>query len=71
MQDLLLGTRGGSVLTYSQQYPWRGFAAVMAIILLLDFLFRKRSSISGSVDFSGSDCDGGDHAAAVAGAVKP
>jgi hypothetical protein len=60
MQDLLLGTRGGSVLTYSQQYPWRGFAAVMAIVLLLDFLFRKRSSISGSGgDFSGSDCDGG------------
>jgi len=44
----------------------------MAMILLLDFLFRKRSSINGSGgDFSGSDCDGGDHAAAVAVAVKP
>jgi hypothetical protein len=60
MHELLPRTWDVSVLAYSQQYPWRVFAAVMVAILLLDFLFRKGpSSIGAGGDFSGPDCDGG------------
>ena len=50
-------------MAYGQQYPWRVFAAVLVAILLLDLMFRKRSSSDGG-DFGGlgfgdGDGDGG------------
>lgn len=58
MQELLLGTWGPTIVTYSQQYPWRVFAGVLAAVLLLDLLFRKRPSGTGGGDFSGFDFGG-------------
>ena len=68
MQDLLFGTWGPQLadygrqtIAYSQQYPWRVFAAVLVAILIIDLMFRKRSSGSGDwpeLDFGGGDGDG-------------
>ena len=61
MQELLLGTWGSQIVAYGQQYPWRVFAAVIAALVLLDLMFRKRSSSDGG-DFGGlgdGDGDGG------------
>ena len=63
MQELLFGTWGPQIVSYSQQNPWRVFAMVLVTILLLDLLFRKQSSGTGGgpdigdLDFGG---DGGD-----------
>jgi len=32
MQEFLLGSWGPQILAYSQQYPWRVFAAVLVAI---------------------------------------
>jgi len=68
MQELLFGTLSGTwgpqIIAYSQQYPWRVFAAVLVAILLMDLMFRKRSSNTGDglelggLDFGGGDGDG-------------
>jgi uncharacterized membrane protein YgcG len=71
MQELLFGTWGPQIVSfsrqivaYSLQYPWRVFAAVLVVILLTD-LFRKRSSGTGDglelggLGFGGGDGDGG------------
>jgi hypothetical protein len=61
VQELLFGTWSPQIIAYSQQYPWRVFAAVLVAILLLDLMFRKRSSSDGG-DFGGlgfGDGDGG------------
>ena len=64
MQDLLFGTWGPQIIAYSQQYPWRVFAAVLVAILLTDLMFRKRSSGTGDglelggLDFGSGDGDG-------------
>jgi len=47
MQQLLFGTWGPQIIAYGEQYPWRVFAIVLAVILFLDFMFRNRSSGSG------------------------
>jgi len=63
MQELLFGTWGPQIVSYSQQNPWRVFAMVLVTVLLLDLLFRKQSSGTGdSPDFGGLDFggDGGD-----------
>jgi hypothetical protein len=61
MQELLFGTWSPPIIAYSQQYPWRVFAAVLVTILLLDLMFRKRSSGGGDgVDIGGFDCGDGD-----------
>ena len=62
MQELLFGTWGPQIVAYSQQYPWRVFAAVLVAILITDLMFRKRSSGTGDwpeLDFGGGDGDGG------------
>jgi hypothetical protein len=72
MQELLFGSWGPSivgfswqVVAYSLQYPWRVFACVLVAILLIDLMFRKRSSGTGDglelggLDFGGGDGDGG------------
>ena len=42
MQELLLGSWDPQIAAYSQQYPWRVFAAVLvATLLVLDLMFRK------------------------------
>jgi hypothetical protein len=64
MQELLFGTWGPQIIAYSQQYPWRVFAAVLVAILLMDLMLRKRSSGTGDglelggLDFGGGDGDG-------------
>jgi hypothetical protein len=59
MQELLFGTWGPQIVTYSQQNPWRVFAMVLMTVLLLDLLFRKQSSGAGdSSDFGGLDFGG-------------
>jgi len=61
VQEFLFGTWSPQIITYGQQYPWRVFAAVLVVILLLDLMFRKRSSSDGG-DFGGlgfGDGDGG------------
>jgi len=64
MQELLFGSWGPQIIAYSQQYPWRVFAAVLVAILLMDLMFRKRSSGTGDglelggLDFGGGDGDG-------------
>lgn len=64
MQELLLGTLGLQAFAYTQQHPWRVFAAVLVTILIADLLFRKRSSRSGDGgaggDFDFGLGDGGD-----------
>ena len=64
MQELLFGTLFGTwgpqIVAYSQQYPWRVFAAVLVAILFIDLMFRKRSSGAGDwpeLDFGGGDGD--------------
>jgi len=63
VQEFLFGSWSPQIIAYSQQYPWRVFAAVLVAILLLDLMFRKRSSSDGG-DFGGwgfgdGDGDGG------------
>ena len=63
MQELLLGSWSPQIIAYSQQYPWRVFAAVLVAVLLLDLMFRKRRSSSdggdiGGFDFGDSDGEG-------------
>ena len=61
MQELLFGSWGPQIVAYTQQYPWRVFAAVLVSVLLLDMLFRKNRGTTGDAggwDF-GSDGDGG------------
>ncbi len=65
MQELLFGTWSPQVIAYSQQYPWRVFAAVLVAIPLLDFMFLKGrlSGLDDGGDFGGSggsDCGDGD-----------
>ena len=73
MQELLFGTWGPQiarvgrqVAAYSVQYPWRVFAAVLVVILLIDLMFRRRSSGAGDglelggLDFGGDGDGGGD-----------
>jgi len=64
MQELLFGTWDPQILSYSQQYPWCVFAAVLVAILVLDLMFRegRLSGVGDGGDFGGSDCgdsDGG------------
>jgi hypothetical protein len=70
MQELLFGplllTWGPQIIGYVKQYPWRVFAAVLVFVLLMDLMFRKRSSRGGDgggfsgLDFGGDgDCGGG------------
>ena len=72
MQELLFGTWGPPIagfgrqsVAHSLQYPWRVFAAVLVVILLVDMMFRNRSSGTGDglelggLDFGGGDGDGG------------
>ena len=63
MQELLFGplllTWGPQIIDYVRQYPWRVFAAVLVFVLLMDLMFRKRSSRGGDGgDFSGLDFGG-------------
>jgi hypothetical protein len=64
MQELLFGTWGPQIIAFSQQYPWRVFAAVLVAILLMNLMFRKGSSGTGDgpelggLDFGGGDGDG-------------
>jgi hypothetical protein len=59
MQQLLFGAWGPQIIAYSAQNPWRVFAAVLAAILFLDFMFRNRSSGSGGdLDIGGFDFGG-------------
>jgi uncharacterized membrane protein YgcG len=63
MQELLLGSWGPQIVAYSQQYPWRVFAAVLVATLLVpDLMFRKKRSSSGGDggDISGFDFGDGD-----------
>jgi hypothetical protein len=65
VQELLFGTLFQTwtpqIIAYGRQYPWRVFAAVLVAILLLDLMFRKRSSRgSDGGDFSGFDFGDGD-----------
>ncbi|MBN8986792.1 MAG: hypothetical protein J0H42_01000 [Rhizobiales bacterium] len=72
MQELLFGSWGPQLIGFSRhivawtlQYPWRVFAAVLVVILLMDLMFRKRASGAGDglelggLDFGGGDGDGG------------
>jgi hypothetical protein len=59
VQELLLGSWGPQIVAYTQQYPWRVFAAVLVAILLLDLMFRKNRSSSGG-DIGGFDFVDGD-----------
>ena len=56
MQEFLFGTWSPQIITYGQQYPWRVFAAVLVVILLLDLMFRKRSSSDGGDFGDGGGC---------------
>ena len=60
MQEFLFGTWSPQIIAYSQQYPWRVFAAVLVAILLLDLMFRKTRSSSDGGDFGGFDFGDGD-----------
>jgi hypothetical protein len=64
VQEFLFGTWSPQIIAYSQQYPWRVFAAVLVAILLLDLMFRNKRSSSDGGDFGGlgfgdGDGDGG------------
>ncbi|QDW37740.1 hypothetical protein FFI89_011595 [Bradyrhizobium sp. KBS0727] len=62
----MLLTWGPQIIDYVRQHPWRVFAAVLVFVLLMDLMFRKRSSRGGDggdfsgLDFGGDgDCGGG------------
>ena len=69
MQELLFGTWGlqivsfgGHVVAYSVQHPWRVFAIVVVVIVLIDIMFRKLPAGDGidGFDFGGDGDGGGD-----------
>ncbi|MGH6641471.1 MAG: hypothetical protein ACRED3_02120 [Bradyrhizobium sp.] len=68
MPELLFGTWGPQIVgfsrqvaAYSLQYPWRVFAVVLVVILLIDMMFRKRASGTGDgLELGGLDFGGGD-----------
>jgi hypothetical protein len=60
VQEFLFGTWGPPALAYSQQYPWRVFAAVLVVILLLDLIFRNRRWSGDGGDIGGLDLGDGD-----------
>ncbi|WP_157676624.1 hypothetical protein [Afipia sp. GAS231] len=53
----LLLTWGPRIIGYVREYPWRVFAAILVLVLLMDLMFRKRSRGSGD-DFGGLDFGG-------------
>jgi hypothetical protein len=57
MQELLLGSWGLQIVAITRQYPWRVFAAVLVLVLLLDMLFRQTHGTSGA-DTGGWDVGG-------------
>jgi hypothetical protein len=58
MQELLLGSWGPQIAATTQQYPWRVFAAVLVLVLLLDMMFRRTRGTGGDADIGGWDFDG-------------
>jgi hypothetical protein len=67
MQELLFGTWGPpivsfsrQVVAYSLQYPWRVFAIVLVVVMLMDIMFRSRPTGDGIDGFSGDGDGGGD-----------
>ena len=58
MQELLLGSWGSRIAAFTQQYPWRVFAAVLVLVLLLDMLLRQTRGTSGDADIGGWDFGG-------------
>ena len=61
MQELLFGSWGPQIIVYSQQHPWRVFAAGLVAILLTDLMLRKQSSGTGDgLELGGLDFGGGD-----------
>ena len=58
MQEFLLGSWGLQIVAYTQQYPWRVFAAVLVVVLLIDMLLRKNRGTSGDADIGGWDFGG-------------
>ncbi len=63
MQELLLGSWGLQIVATTREYPWRVFAAVLVLVLLLGMPFRQNRGTAGdagigSWDFGG-DGDGG------------
>ena len=69
MQELLFGSWGPQivgfgrqVVAYSLQYPWRVFAAVLVVGMLMDMMFRKQPAGDGidGFDFGGDGDGGGD-----------
>jgi hypothetical protein len=68
MQELLFGplllTWGPRIVDYVRHYPWRVFAAILVVVLLMDLIFRKQSRGSGGdldgFDFGGDGDCGGD-----------
>jgi hypothetical protein len=55
MQELLFGSWSPQIIAYGEHYPWRVFAAVLVAALLLDLMFRTRSSSSDGADISSFD----------------
>lgn len=66
MQELLLGSWGPQLLAYGRQlvsysvlHPWRVFTAALVAYLLVNLMFRKRSSgTADGLDLSGLDFGG-------------
>jgi hypothetical protein len=58
MQELLLGSWGPQIVATTQKYPWRVFAAVLVLVLLLDMLFRQTRGTSGDAGIGGWDVGG-------------
>jgi hypothetical protein len=58
MQELLLGSWGAQILAAAQQHPWRVFAAILVLVLLLDMLLRKNRGTTGDADIGGWDFGG-------------
>jgi hypothetical protein len=58
MQALLLGSWGPQIAPTTQQHPWRVFAAVLVLVLLLDMMFRPNRGTSGDADIGGWDFGG-------------
>jgi hypothetical protein len=64
MSELLFGSIllnwGPPALAFAQQHPWRVFAAVLVVVLLMDLMFRRHSGAgSGDFDSGGGEGDGG------------
>jgi hypothetical protein len=60
MTELLFGSWGAPMATYSQQHPWLVFGALWVAVLTPLLFMKNNASSGGDVDLGWGDGDGAD-----------